>query len=152
MTPMKIAAAALLLGSALTAPAALAQQPSSDQRFGRPVDRSPVNVHNCSLSRSCAPGPYVSIVPYVSRGARKSGTLHLAILPSHADVYVDGVYAGRADDFGGNSQRSDLKVGTHRVELRAEGYQAVQFDTRIEKGRTTFHRATLSPLGSGFGE
>ena len=114
MNAMTIAAPALLLGLALTAPPALAQQSSKGDRFGRAADRTPVNTRNCSLSRSCSPGPYVSVIPYVSADLKKSGTLHLAIRPSHADVYVDGVYAGRADDFDGASQRADLRAGVHK--------------------------------------
>lgn len=152
MNAMKIGAPALLLGLVLTATPALAQQSSNDQRFGRPGDRAPVNTRNCSLSRSCSPGPYVSVIPYISTGRKKSGTLHLAIRPSFAEVYVDGVYAGRADDFDGASQRADLRVGLHQVDVRAEGYDALHFDTRIEKGRTTFRRETLSPATVSFGK
>ena len=108
MNAMKIAAPALLLGLALTASPALAQQSSEGHRFGRPADRPPVNTRNCSLSRSCSPGPYVSVIPYASAGRKKSGTLHLAIRPSHADVYVDGVYAGRADDFDGSARHGSF--------------------------------------------
>jgi hypothetical protein len=111
-----------------------------------------VNVRNCSLWRSCSPGPSVSVIPYVSTGRKQSGTLHLAIRPSHADVYVDGVYAGRAGDFDGASERADLRVGAHRVDVRAEGYDALHFDTRIEQGRTTFHRRTLSPAIASLGK
>ena len=151
MNALKIAAPALLLGLALTATPALAQQSSKGDRFGRAADRTPVNTRNCSLSRSCSPGPYVSVIPYASAGRKNAGTLHLAIRPSHADVYVDGVYAGRADDFDGASQRADLRAGTHQVDVRAEGYVPLHFDTRIEKGRTTFHRGTLSSATVSFG-
>ncbi len=75
MNAMKIAAPALLLGLALTATPALAQQSSKGDRFGRPTDRPPVNARNCSLSRSCSPGPYASVIPYISAGRKKSGTL-----------------------------------------------------------------------------
>jgi hypothetical protein len=152
MNVMKTAAPALLLGLTLTATPALAQQSSKGDRFGHAADRTPINTPNCSLSRSCSPGPYVSVIPYVSAGLKKSGTLHLAIRPSHADVYVDGVYAGRADDFDGASQRADLWAGIHQVSVRAEGYVPLHFPTRIEKGRTTFHRGTLSPATVNFGQ
>ena len=89
MNAMKIAAPALLLGLALTASPALAQQSSKGDRFGRPADRTP-----------CA----------------------------------------------------DLRAGSHQVDVRAEGYDALHFDTRIEKGRTTFHRGTLSPATISFGK
>jgi PEGA domain-containing protein len=152
MNALKIAAPALLLGLALAATPALAQQSSKGDRFGRPADRAPLNARNCSLSRSCSPGPFVSVIPSISAGRKKAGTLHLAIRPSHADVNVDGVYAGRADDFDGVSQRADLRAGTHQVDVRAEGYLPLHFDTRIEKGRTTFHRGTLSPATVSFGK
>jgi hypothetical protein len=59
---IRIAIPALVMGLALTAAPALAQRATTDRRAGHPVDRPPVNVHSCSLSRSCAPGPYITIV------------------------------------------------------------------------------------------
>jgi len=91
------------------------------------------------------------VIPYISAGRKKLGTLHLAIRPSSAEVYVDGVYAGRADDFDGASQRADLRAGIHQVDVLAEGYDALHFDTRIEKGHTTYHRGTLAPATVNFG-
>jgi hypothetical protein len=143
MTATKIVAAALLAGLALAPTASYAQR-SVDHRLGRSGNRSPVNVGTCALSRSCAPGASINVMPYVTMPPN-TGTLRLEIRPANAEVYVDGVYAGHAADFDGVSQRVALTAGAHRIEVRAEGYEQVHFDTRITKSRATIHQATLWP-------
>jgi hypothetical protein len=143
MNAMKIVAPALFAGLALTAVVAHAQS-AAEQWPGQPGNRIPGNPGSCSLSRSCAPGPSVNVIPYFS-GRRSVGTLHLQIHPSRAEVYVDGMYAGWTEDFDGASGRADLQTGRHRIEIRAEGYETLRFETRIEKSRTTVYRATLQP-------
>jgi hypothetical protein len=57
-------------------------------------------------------------------------------------VFVDGVYEGTADDFGGSGERS-LPAGPHRVRLEAEGYEPVVFDVRVPANDTTTLRRSL---------
>ena len=53
-----------------------------------------------------------------------SGEIRLAITPRDAEVYADGFYVGRADDFDGG-QHLMLTEGQHHLVLRREGYEAL---------------------------
>jgi hypothetical protein len=63
--------------------------------------------------------------------APATGRLRLKVKPREAEVLVDGLYVGRVDDVDGIFQRLELEPGAHRIELRAEGYQPLEFDVRI---------------------
>jgi hypothetical protein len=76
---------------------------------------------------------------------KNPGRLRLEVVPAQAEVYVDGVYAGRADQFDGVSRHAAMAPGNHRIDVRAEGYDDVVFGTRIQKSRSTFHHVTLAP-------
>lgn len=47
--------------------------------------------------------------------------------PTSARVYIDGKYIGQT-----NSNLEDVKVGTHTVELRAEGFAIENFQTTVD--------------------
>lgn len=136
---------ALLLASAAIAvilgPSAAAAQAT----HGGPDRRVPPNTASCTLSRSCAPGASVNLVPYVTL-KKKTGTLRLDVSPAHAEVYVDGVYAGRAQDFDGASSRATMAAGAHRIEIRAEGFENTNVVARISGSAATVHRISLRPL------
>lgn len=62
--------------------------------------------------------------------------------PREATVLVDGYYAGTLDDFDGTFQGLDLEAGTYRIEVEADGFETLVFDTRISDGRKiTLHGA-----------
>lgn len=95
---------------------------------------------------SCAPGPSIDVNRYIpwSRPTQYGG-LRLQIQPASAAVYVDGRYAGRVDQFDGNSERLDLTPGSHSVLIRAPGHEPLEIETVTRAGRTTVYRGTLSP-------
>jgi hypothetical protein len=74
------------------------------------------------------------------------GAVRLKIKPEDADVYLDGYYAGRVDDFDGIFQRLRLDYGPHRVEIRARGFESLVFEVRAQPGRTITYRGELKPL------
>lgn len=83
---------------------------------------------------------------YSDRGSSYAagyGSLKLKVQPSNAEVYVDGYYMGQVDDFNGMFQHLDLEGGTHRIELRAEGYQPLVLEMKIEPGRTVTYENRL---------
>jgi hypothetical protein len=82
--------------------------------------------------------------PVASQPAAE-GFLRLRVSPRSADVFVDGAYAGTVDDFGGVSERM-LPAGTHRVELRAPGFEPVDFDARVPVNDTLILRRDMRPL------
>ena len=59
------------------------------------------------------------------------GALRLQVRPRHAEVLVDGYYAGRVDDFDGAFQRLRLEEGTYEIAIEAPGYVPLVFDVRL---------------------
>ena len=84
--------------------------------------------------------------PYPLDSQGPTGGLRLKIEPAHAQVFVDGYYAGIVDDFDGHFQHLDLTSGSHHVEVRAPGYQPLEFDISIQLHHTVVYRGTLVPL------
>jgi hypothetical protein len=77
-----------------------------------------------------------------------TGGLRLQILPGTAEVYIDGLYVGTANDFAFGAGRA-LESGPHRVEVRANGFETLSFDVRIPDNETvTFRRDLQRPAPS----
>ena len=74
-----------------------------------------------------------------------TGELRLQVRPRHAEVYVDGYYAGRVDDFDGFFQSLRIEEGPHTIEIVARGYQTLIFNVRIVAGRQIDYKADLRP-------
>ena len=75
-----------------------------------------------------------------------TGTLRLEIEPAElAQIFVDGEYVGMPADLDGHL---DLTPGTHRIEIRARGYETLTFDARVIAGRTVTYRETLTRDGA----
>jgi hypothetical protein len=67
---------------------------------------------------------YYGYSPYYHRyRADRAGALRILVEPNKTRVYVDGYYAGIADDFDGIFQRLHLSPGRHDISLRLEGYR-----------------------------
>ncbi|MGD9904357.1 MAG: PEGA domain-containing protein [Vicinamibacterales bacterium] len=73
-----------------------------------------------------------------------SGTLWLDIEPRGiGEIYLDGYFVGTTLDVRGSVE---VDAGRHRVEVRAEGYQPIGVDVRVEAGGVVTLRRTLAPL------
>ena len=59
-------------------------------------------------------------------------------------MYVDGVYEGTVDDFGGTSERA-MRAGPHGVRVEADGFEPVEFDVRVPVNDTITLRRDLDP-------
>jgi hypothetical protein len=79
----------------------------------------------------------------VSRSYPETGGLRLKIDPKKAQVYVDGYYVGVVDDFDGTFQKLSLDSGTHRIEVKADGFQAADFEVLIAPGQTVTYKGEL---------
>jgi hypothetical protein len=79
----------------------------------------------------------------VSREYRESGNLRLKIDPKQAQVYVDGYYVGVVDSFDGAFQKLGLDSGDHKIELKAEGFEPLQFDVLITPGETVTYKGEM---------
>jgi hypothetical protein len=70
----------------------------------------------------------------------------LKVKPKEAEVFVDGYFAGIVDDFDGVFQRLHIETGPHRIELRADGYEPLNFEVNIQPGRTLTYKGELKKL------
>jgi hypothetical protein len=78
---------------------------------------------------------YYGYGPY-RRGYRDSGSLRIIVQPERTRVYVDGYYAGVADDFDGVFQRLNVSPGRHDISLRLEGYRTQHFKVYVPYDQT----------------
>ena len=83
---------------------------------------------------------------YASRTYRDTGSLRLKIKPRDAQVYVDGYFVGSVDSFDGLFQRLGIDAGGHRIEIRAEGYEPLQFEVLITPGETVTYKGELKRI------
>jgi hypothetical protein len=96
----------------------------------------PINVYGYR-----APGGPIVVGP----GSPYYGGVSLEITPYDADVYVDGSFAGRVEDFDGSTQPLTLTSGQHRIEVQAEGYAPLVFDVGVQAGQIIPYRGDLQP-------
>ena len=78
--------------------------------------------------------------------AYATGAVRLKVKPRDAEVFVDGYYVGRVDDFDGIFQRLTLEAGVHRIEIREPGLTPRSFEIRIRPGETITYDADLRKL------
>jgi hypothetical protein len=89
-----------------------------------------------------APPPgYYAFVPGHSYGG-----VRIDLPQRDAQVYVGGYFVGIVDEFDGVFQQLNLEAGPHRIEVRADGYEPIVFDIRVQPGRTITYRASMRPL------
>jgi hypothetical protein len=75
--------------------------------------------------------------PYYYRGRyRDSGSLRVIVDPEQTRVYVDGYYAGIADDFDGIFQRLSIPPGRHEITLKLDGYRTHRFRVYVPVEQT----------------
>lgn len=79
-----------------------------------------------------------------------TGELKFEVRPQHAEVYVDGYYAGVVDDFDGFAQSMRLEEGPYHIEIVADGYEPAAFDVRIQPGRRISFERDLRPESFGY--
>jgi hypothetical protein len=87
------------------------------------------------------PGGPVIIGP----GTSYYGGVSLEISPSDAEVFVDGQYAGVVRDFDGTQQPLTLTAGSHRLDVRAPGYEPLAMDVNVNPGEVVPYRGDLQP-------
>jgi hypothetical protein len=75
--------------------------------------------------------------------AEPQGRLILDVSPLSAQVFVDGYYRGVVEEFSGRGL--ELDAGPHRIELRADGYETVTFDVRIDGSEAIDYAKAMAP-------
>ena len=101
------------------------------------------------------PGPYYYDTPLVEtqyqrrhREVVARGGLVLTTAPDIAEVYVDGYYVGLAEEFGLHGRAMDISAGSHRIELRAPGYEMLTFSVMIGPNDIVRYRGDMQPLST----
>ena len=72
-----------------------------------------------------------------------TGYLRLRVSPRHAQVFVDGYFAGEVDDYDGIAQSLRLESGPYHIEIVAPGYETLEFDIRMTPGQKISYRGEL---------
>jgi PEGA domain-containing protein len=81
---------------------------------------------------------------YGYKGAyRDTGSLRLKLKPREAKVYIDGYFVGVVDSFDGLFQKLGIDAGGHRVEIRADGYETLEFEVLITPGESVTYKGEL---------
>ena len=76
------------------------------------------------------------------------GALVLQEVPDTAQVFVDGYYIGFAEEFGPGRRAIDLDAGAHRIELRAPGYETLNFSVMIAPNGIVRYRGAMQPTAT----
>jgi hypothetical protein len=71
------------------------------------------------------------------------GGVSFEITPPSAEVWVDGERVGTVNMFTPRSQPLGLMPGRHHIEIRAPGYQTMEFDADIVAGQVIPYQGTL---------
>ncbi len=86
------------------------------------------------------PGLYYQSLTY------SAGAIRTMVTPRETEVYIDGYYAGLADDFDGIFQRLYVPAGNHEIELRLDGYEGFAQRIYVARGDTLEIRHPMRPL------
>ena len=81
--------------------------------------------------------------------AEGAGSLRILVQPEKTRVFVNGSYAGTADDYDGILQRLRLPAGRQEIELRLDGYRTQRFAVDVLDGETV---KIEHKMVRGFGE
>jgi hypothetical protein len=82
--------------------------------------------------------------PSAPATSHATGAIRLKVSPETAQVYIDGTLAGTASEFDGLvGHHLVLEVGTHALELRAEGRETFHDTIVVEENKTVTERASL---------
>jgi hypothetical protein len=122
--------------------------------IGPPPARSHVNDHhprrqwNPVMFYMLAWPPPVPAPPRVAEPvaveAPARGSLIFRVQPGSAQVWVDGYYAGSADDFNGSPRTLALDAGPHTIELDEPAHETVRFDVKTVSNEPIVYRRELA--------
>jgi hypothetical protein len=82
----------------------------------------------------------------VSQSYRDNGSLRLKINPRQAQIYIDGYFVGVVDSYDGAFQKLGLEGGGHKVELKADGYEPLQFEVLVTPGETVTYKGEMKRI------
>jgi hypothetical protein len=94
------------------------------------------------------PYPYASY-PYFPYYGYYGSALRLQVVQREAEVFIDGYYAGKVDNFDGTFQRLNLSPGQHNLELFMPGHRSYTQKIYVQPGSTFRVQHQMEPLGAG---
>jgi hypothetical protein len=94
-------------------------------------------------------GPYPYPYGAYTFGVPPEADVKVEVTPKQAEVYVDGFYAGVADDFDGVFKRLHTTPGGHAITLHLEGYRTITQNLYASPGSTYKLRDTMERLAAG---
>jgi hypothetical protein len=95
-----------------------------------------------ALARA-ANGTFMGHAVYGYSGYSLGGALYLNVFPIEAEVSLDGVPIGVANDL--QASLVEARPGVHRLTVTAEGYEPATVLVRVVRDWTTRVRLTLVP-------
>jgi PEGA domain len=115
------------------------------------VKRSSIALLFALAALAAAPGPGASAADnyfmghsvYGYSGYSPGGSLYINALPSDAEVRLDGVLLGRANDL--QASPVEARAGVHTLTFEAPGYEPTRVLVRVVRDWTTRVRLTLIP-------
>ena len=90
-------------------------------------------------------GPY----PYWGGYYDDRGSARIQVTPREADVFVDGYFVGKVDEFDGNLQRLHVEAGEHELTVYHEGYHPIREKVLFRRGQTLKIQYDMQPLAPG---
>jgi hypothetical protein len=95
--------------------------------------------------------PYGYVDPYgpYDYSPTSTGDLKTDVTPKQAEVYVDGYYAGVADNFDGAFQRLHASPGGHALTFHLEGYRTITQNVYVRPDSTVKVKKTMDKLAPG---
>ena len=72
-----------------------------------------------------------------------TGGVSFEIVPTTAQVFVDGSPVGTVGEFTPTTQPLGLTPGRHRIEIRSPGYQTMEFDADVVAGQVIPYQGTM---------
>jgi hypothetical protein len=111
---------------------------------------APPSPNTYSNADSLATSSRVTAAPASGRVACEAsapcGGVSFDLTPATAQIYVDGIFAGLAEDFDATSAPLLLAPGTHYLEIRLAGFRTASVDATIAAGEVTPYQGSLERL------
>lgn len=85
--------------------------------------------------------------PYPAYAAEAN--LRIVVKPKEADVYVDGYFAGKVEDYDGTFQRLHVEAGQHEIVIHLDGYRSLHQQLYLSANVTRKIEGTLAHLAPG---
>lgn len=119
--------------------------PAASSTPPAPVPNTYSNVATSSSAETITAAPPVTGAIECD-GAAVCGGISFDITPASAQVWVDGVFVGDADEFDATSTPLLLSPGDHYIELRLAGYRTASLDVTIVAAEVTPYKGMLERL------